>query len=697
LGHSTTVDTPVYRVHGSGEAGALGDLGPVSGFRPDVQALRGLAVLLVVLYHAGDLVPGGFVGVDVFFVISGFVIGRMLTAGFALGGVSFRSFYERRVRRLLPALAVTLTSVVLLAPLLAPVGAVDSTAATGAAAALFGANAYLYLTTAGGYFAADVEWNALLHTWSLSVEEQFYFVIPVLLLLAWRAGRRWGRPIDALRCFVAVMVLASFVACIAAGSGGGPDGLRFAFFSPLTRAWEFGVGTALVLIPGSWSPRSRAGRGVLSVGGVVLIAMAAATFSDGTDFPGLSTLVPVLGAALVIWGGSLRSGSREDRLPAPPVRAAVRLGDRSYAWYLWHWPLIVFAGAFWPTAGRLPLVLAALVSLAPAEASHRYLEQRIRATPRGRRWPGPRIVACCIAVPVVAAVLAVPMSAALERRTPAAGATQTSDRLAACNDPTPLGERDPESCVFGDPAAGASWVLIGDSNADQLGEALIGAAEAEGARVRVATRAGCPILDAVVDAGWSVDDGERCRRFVEGTIDHLAADPPDLVVVANATDVYLHREDVVLTDPRTGDRATDAAAKASAYQSALERSLLRLRDAGTRVALVEVVPKPSAAGVDFDVRECSRLLLMVDPGRCRTPSFLVADGSTIPANQLEKRSAAAAGVETWGFVDELCPRGRCVTGPGDPPIWIEPSHITDVAAGALAPAVRQRVTAFPPG
>ena len=237
-------DTPGPAFADSTEATELA-IAPLDGYRPDIQALRGLAVLAVVLYHAKVVFPGGFVGVDVFFVISGFVIGRVLLKRFAANNTTnptrngFSWFYVRRARRLLPALGFMLFAVILLAPLLAPLGGLPETSPTGIAAALFSANAYLFWGTGVGYFDPVAELNPLLHTWSLSVEEQFYLFLPVVLYLSWRLGKRRDRPVQSLRVFVISLIAGSFALCILlsySGAIGGESGLRFAFFSPFTRA-----------------------------------------------------------------------------------------------------------------------------------------------------------------------------------------------------------------------------------------------------------------------------------------------------------------------------------------------------------------------------------------------------------------------------------------------------------------------------
>jgi peptidoglycan/LPS O-acetylase OafA/YrhL len=214
--------------------------------RRDIQGLRALAVLLVVAYHAGAPLPGGFTGVDVFFAISGFVIARALIRELAsTGGLRLGRFYARRVRRLLPALAVMLIAVALLGTLASPVAGQRMGGLTGIRASLFAANVYLYhLGT--GYFDVSASLDPLLHTWTLAVEEQFYLVFPALLLLGWRLGRRLAAVL-----LVGAVSAGSFYLALeysqAFGIGGVAHPQRFAFYASPTRAWEFGAGSLLAL------------------------------------------------------------------------------------------------------------------------------------------------------------------------------------------------------------------------------------------------------------------------------------------------------------------------------------------------------------------------------------------------------------------------------------------------------------------
>jgi peptidoglycan/LPS O-acetylase OafA/YrhL len=331
--------------------------------RLDVQGLRAVAVLSVVAYHAGLPVRGGFVGVDVFFVISGFVITAMLRREWeSTGRISFAAFYKRRFKRLTPALAVVVAVTAVTAGLvMSPLGPQQRVSETGLGAMALIAN-WVIASTTGGYFDAPAATNPLLHTWSLSVEEQFYLLFPALLALGWLVAARWPRRRHTATLLVGLVAFGSFgVALI----GVNPffRSWLFGFYSPLTRAWEFAVGALLALV----AVKAVRGAGVAGFG---LLAASFFLIDDRTTFPGMWTLLPVAGTALLIVA----------RPRVLAVRPLVRIGDWSYSIYLWHWPLIVFATTFgWNRTA------AAALSFLPAVASFRWVERPLRTVQLPRR------------------------------------------------------------------------------------------------------------------------------------------------------------------------------------------------------------------------------------------------------------------------------------------------------------------------
>jgi peptidoglycan/LPS O-acetylase OafA/YrhL len=360
--------------------------------RADIQGLRAIAVVLVVLAHAGiGSFAGGFVGVDVFFVLSGFLItGLLLAEVRKRGRVSLVDFYGRRARRILPAAALTLVvtdaaALFLLNFVRARGAVVDSLHA-----AAFGAN-FHFAATGVDYFARQEPPSPILHFWSLSVEEQFYLVWPLLLSLALFRARGRGR----LLCVVTVLAGVSLCWSIVQTS----TAPTVAYFSPFTRAWELGLGAALAVGASTLERVPWRARLVLGWTGLAAVACSALLFSERTPFPGALALVPTLGTALAIVAGMGGRGSRfsvERLLALGPMRV---VGDRSYALYLWHWPVLIIAaehaGHELSTGVRLGLIgVAFLLSC----GSYALLENPIRLRVRTRAATLAVVAGCTVAI-----------------------------------------------------------------------------------------------------------------------------------------------------------------------------------------------------------------------------------------------------------------------------------------------------------
>ncbi|WP_053078342.1 acyltransferase family protein [Methylobacterium tarhaniae] len=341
-----------------------------SGYRPDIDGLRAVAVLAVIFYHVGiTWMPGGFVGVDVFFVISGYVITRGLLREAADGGIGIAAFYARRIRRILPALVATLALTSLAAYWLLLPPQLEDYAASAAASALSVAN--LYFWRASGYFDAAALYRPLLHTWSLSVEEQFYLVLPVSLLLAVRLRLR------PLWLPFGLVALLSLGLSVYAG--------RYAptanFYLLPTRAWELLVGTLLAMAPGARGTLPLAIRQTAGLAGLAGILVPALLYTEATPFPGLGALPPCLGAALLIRLGEAeaRRAAATRLLAAPPL---VAIGLISYSAYLVHWPLIVLGRiALMREFGPSETVAVIGATLVLAALSYRFVERPFRHAP----------------------------------------------------------------------------------------------------------------------------------------------------------------------------------------------------------------------------------------------------------------------------------------------------------------------------
>ncbi|MEO5716865.1 MAG: acyltransferase family protein [Luteolibacter sp.] len=341
-------------------------------YRTDIDGLRAVAVIGVVLFHAGFGFPGGYVGVDIFFVISGFLITSLILRDLKTGTFSMFDFWERRARRILPALAVvTAFTLVVGYYLLFP----QDYRALGTgimALAAFSSNIQFWGET--GYFAAAADQKPMLHTWSLSVEEQFYLLIPIILCLLWR----WGKAHRAFH-----LLLWGGLASLALAIYGTYRAPSATFFLLPTRTWEIAAGSLLAFAAPVLSWRLRNGMGAL---GAISILLPFFLYSPVTRFPGLAAIPPVAGAALLIWSG-MRSGDPKDGSWKPAIterllaiRPLVWIGLLSYSLYLWHWPLLAFyryAGIFQDSVSIRATLLVA--SLGLACLSLRFVEQPFRS------------------------------------------------------------------------------------------------------------------------------------------------------------------------------------------------------------------------------------------------------------------------------------------------------------------------------
>ena len=548
--------------------------------RSDVQGLRAVSVLLVVVAHLGvGAVSGGYIGVDVFFVISGFLItGLLLRARESadapgLGG-ALVDFYARRARRILPAATVVLVGTCVASTLFLPVVRVGEILTDAWWSALFAANIRFAMVETD-YFAEGRPVSPLQHYWSLSVEEQFYLVWPVLLLgVAALALRRRRDPVAAVQHVLTGLVLASLAWSVYA-TWASPD---TAYFSTLTRGWQLGAGALLAVVLHRRTPTAqpRARLEVAAGLGMVLVLVSAFVLTPASPVPGVVAALPVAGAVLLLLAGALPGGESTlvaRLLSTPPMRV---VGDWSYSIYLWHFPVIVVVRSH--QGGLTPLTALACVAVIGvlSGATYHLVEQPFRR--RGSRWDRARwavplypAAVGVLALGVLGSQLWLDHRVASTARNPGIEVADYADRdlsrdpvralvqasviaaregrpipgrlvpglLDIRSDTASLGECDYRTgtralCAEGDPDAERVIVLAGDSHARAWSPAIRVIGERLGYRVYTLAYTGCPAnasirIDPETGRPWQV-----CQDFVDFTQDTVEELEPDLVLVSNA-------------------------------------------------------------------------------------------------------------------------------------------------------------------
>jgi peptidoglycan/LPS O-acetylase OafA/YrhL len=674
-----------------------------AGFRPDIEGLRAVAVLLVVTYHAGLPVHAGFVGVDVFFVISGFLITGLLVAELERrGSISWLRFVGRRIRRLLPAAVLVLVVVSLVSFVVVPGLRRREIGYDVMAAATYVVN-WVLARREVDYLASDALPSPVQHYWSLAVEEQFYVVWPLLLILLALVVRRPGRR--AVGAALGALVLASFGWSVWASHATPAP----AFFTTTTRLWELGIGALLaVWLAGRHRPaRPARGSAVLGWAGLLGVLAVGVLLPTDVDWPGAWALLPTVSTALVIWSGWQGAPSGPVRLLG--TRPMVWIGGLSYSIYLWHWPAIVLGQwtVNWLTASTTPawlVVALAAGSLLPAWLSWRYVESPIHHGSWLRDRPRALLAAglALSAVGVLAALPLLPLrspfaTAPPDGRVPAlatlGAATVVPGRPAAGTDdpgwmtPDPLvpGEDRPDAdvdhcqvpvpagtpvkCTFGDPAGRTTVALVGDSKAMQWLPALQERARVDGWRIVTYGKSSCAFADSpALLAGRPYPE---CDAWDDAVARALRADPPDVVVTSGVARYAW--------TPQGARRAPLVAGYASRWSG--------LARAGIPVLVIGDSP---ISPDDLDIC-AARHPHHLDA--CTFDAATAVRGSGLPT---QKKAVAAAGdgVRLLDLTPWLCPGGRCPVVVGHVTVNRAGDHVTATYAATLAPQVGQALDAL---
>lgn len=666
------------RIRPEAAPGGVGMASP-SSFRGDIQGLRAIAVGAVVLYHAGvPFLPGGYVGVDIFFVISGFLITSHLLGGLArTGRVSFASFYAKRARRILPAsLLVVLLSVVA-ALIWFPPLLMEEVWRGAVATALYVPN--LLFAANGTNYLAETTPSLFQHYWSLGIEEQFYLIWPLLLALGWK----YLRSRRALGVALAIIVALSFLACVFLTFRLQP----WAFFSLPTRAWELGVG-GIVAFALHHRARVLGQRSAAIVGWVGLLGLLSTVvlFTSSTPFPGYWAALPVITTALVILAGATPTRYGPSALLS--LRGMAFVGAISYSLYLVHWPALVIPQAAVGYAHPLPLWITLIIAAACVPLAwvlYRFVEDparswRLLVNARPRRTLLAALSGSLAAILVATSAslaadsrdLYVPEAAEVSVLTTPPGftpfvpqnlrpalrdASSDQPRIYADGCHRSFAETVPADCVYGNSSA-PRVVLFGDSHAAQWFPALMGWATDNGYAVEVHTKSSCPSVDATV-----YRDGvpyTECSLWRDAVIDRIEKESPALVLIANFGTANLNLP---------SDHSY-----ASAWNSALSSTLERIS------APTAVIADTPDLGQTPSICLSARLQ---DTAACGLPR---AEAVRADVRQAEATAAAADGSPMIDLTDFLC-SDVCNPVIGDTLVYRDAHHLTATFSAELADAL----------
>lgn len=642
-----------------------------SDYRSDVEGLRGIAILSVVLYHLdARLLPGGFTGVDIFFVISGFLItGILLREYQATDGIDLWGFWSRRARRILPSaslvLAVTtLLSLFLVSPLL-----LRRLGADILAAAYFGLN-WRAASRAVDYSAPGDDMSPVIHYWSLAVEEQFYLAWPLILVAVFFAARKSGaRPLVVLAAATAVIMAASLAYCLTLA----PINQPLAFFGTFTRAWQLLAGASAAILL-AWTSHRRWPLAAIA-GPLGLLAMLAGfvLINPENVYPSPLALLPIIGTVAVILAGSAAGPANwASRLLS--VSPLTYVGQVSYVWYLWHWPLLYLTHVVFPDAGMGYSALALALSFGLAVLTHYAFENPVRFSP----WLTSsklRSQGMGLALVAVTALGGFGMSqyARSAKVTLSDGRRIliediTRDRALAYKEDCHLSQVETKhgSCIFGTAGARPQVVLFGDSHAAHFFDAAEGASLRRGTAFLMRSKSGCPPLDGLLWNEKFKRPYYECQQWLRSVLETVREVRPKLVILSSVTlyELLNSKQEMPQTEE---DRRRQ-------FIDAQHRMIAQLLDYADRVVIIADTP-----------------MLPEEPAFCLYRNPAHEEACSWPAKDLTRDvfygSALADLGERVSILDlapQICPGGVCRTILDGAPVYYDQGHLTATFSKTLA-------------
>ncbi len=636
-------------------------------FRPDLQGLRAIAIILVVLSHAEfPFLTGGFVGVDIFFVLSGFLISGLLIREYERNGrISFSRFYARRLKRLLPALLFVLAVMTACAFWLLSFTEVKAQLGSAIYASTWTSNIYFALRELD-YFDELAVNDLFLHTWSLGVEEQFYLVWPLLLLFALKFHRK-NLPVNKQKptlVFLGVVIFASLSLCLYLST----SAVQFAFYLMPSRIWQFSFG-ALVYVLFTKSSIAVRQRGFVFYSGLVLVIGSGIVLHSNLRYPGVWAILPSLGAALIILAGSGQTDNSTNPLANPVL---VWIGDRSYSWYLWHWPVLIigfslgFKNQPWQIAGLVSL------SLFLATLSYKYVELPFWKGRYSQLKPGRSLLfAILLMLLVVAAFFHLLRSSSESEMLD----MQSNDwRLdvpgiysASCD--AWYRHARVEPCLSGDDDAERNVVVLGDSIGMQWLSIIPAIFTQPDWRTVVLTKSSCPIVDEDIFDKYIGRVFDVYRDWRNLVLELMQKLEPDIIVLGSSA-TYDFSE--------------------TQWVEGSERIFEQLSESAGSVLVIAGTPT-----LGFDGPGCITRHLSESPDAFPVEECIAEDRNgpaRTVANYLSEAADRFPNVYVLNFNDLVCPEGTCQAGdPNRIVVFRDSQHLTDSFVRSLIPEIRQRI------
>jgi peptidoglycan/LPS O-acetylase OafA/YrhL len=622
-------------------------------YRPDIEGLRAIAILAVILCHAKmPYMQGGFVGVDIFFVLSGYLITGLLVREIAqTGKVNFLSFYARRFKRLLPGLALMilvscLAAYILLAP----------------SEQTFQSDSSLYASlwiSNIGYMLASTDYfnpfttNLFLHTWSLGVEEQFYLVWPALILLFMRTENT----------VLLTWLVLVFTACLGLSIALSNIAPSWGFYSMPSRGWQFALGgiVSLVATTGlSEKYKSATARTLAGHGGLCLILAGILLFDEQMKYPGYAALVPSMGAALILFA---QGSPVNNAMSAKPMQA---IGKISYSWYLWHWPVFIFGTTLTHRTDLALYSLLIVISLLLAILAYKTVEMPIRnrqLNPRG-------MIACSIVLMTSGAAASSAWNQGSS--TWASNGDQRQFSLVRFDRPDIYGLgcdgwysiADVNACSFNDGEYSKTAVMLGDSVGLQWFSAFASIYGTGDWRLLVVTKSGCPIADEPVYYRTIGRMYTVCEDWRNAAVKFITELKPELVLIGSAADYEL--ED---------------------WESATRRILDPISKATDRVYVIQGSPYLSVHGPDCLSREKWQPAAIASLAACASPY----KPNTEAFSAIDAAAAEFKNVRTLNFNDLVCPDGVCSARNDKVVVFRDAFHVTDRFVRSVTPQIMERI------